>query len=92
MKGYCLNCGKEIEDITITESEESITLGWSKIPIQCVQKCAYCNECGEEIYVSEISDENINTVWDSFYAQQPEKFTEGSWVKAIYEGKVEIIG
>lgn len=91
MKGYCLNCG-EVEDVSITESEEEIKLCWSEIPIHCTKKHAFCNKCGEEIYVSEISDENINTVWDSFYAQQPEKFTEGSLIKAIYDGKVRIIG
>ncbi len=88
MKGFCENCGKIVEDITITQSEENVKLCWSDIPIRCTQKKALCNKCGEEIFVSEIHNENINVLWDSFYEQQPEKFVDGSLVK-IYEGKLE---
>lgn len=85
-----MNCGEVVEDILITEGEEDIHICWSKIPIHCTQKHAFCNKCGEEIYVAKVSDENIYGVWESFHDQQPEKFIEGSWVKSIYENKVEI--
>ncbi len=55
-KEYCLNCDNEVEfeiqECTIkTEIKGSSFEYLARIP--------YCKECGEEIYIAELSDENI---------------------------------
>ncbi|KNY30160.1 type II toxin-antitoxin system antitoxin SocA domain-containing protein [Pseudobacteroides cellulosolvens] len=56
MKEYCYECDNDV-DITITEKE--IFTEIKGIKFSYMGEIAYCECCGNEVYISSISDENI---------------------------------
>ena len=56
---YCIHCGKEQEYIIGSRPD---TVDIRGITIQYSELFAVCRECGEELYVSEISDTNITSI------------------------------
>ncbi|MGE5633316.1 MAG: type II TA system antitoxin MqsA family protein [Caulobacteraceae bacterium] len=56
-KEYCPSCDKHVE---YTMKEEVVKEKIKGIEFEYIAKIAYCNECGEEIYIAELSDENIS--------------------------------
>ena len=57
IKEYCYQCDKDVEIII---REETIKTEIKGFVISYMSNIAYCKECGEEVYVRSISDENIN--------------------------------
>ncbi|KXG78866.1 MAG: hypothetical protein PWP45_610 [Tepidanaerobacteraceae bacterium] len=56
MKRYCYYCD---EDVEYTVREEEISDNIRGIEINFIGQIAYCNKCGNEIYIPELDDENI---------------------------------
>ena len=56
LKEYCYECDKHV---TITIKEEIIYTEIKGLKFSYDGKIAYCNECGNEVYIASISDENI---------------------------------
>ncbi|OIQ11567.1 type II toxin-antitoxin system antitoxin SocA domain-containing protein [Neomoorella thermoacetica] len=56
MKRYCYYCDKEVEYNVI---EKEIELEIKGVKVKYPAKIAYCNECGNEIDVPALDDENI---------------------------------
>lgn len=56
MKNFCVYCGKEVE---IDIKEEVIKMKIEGIEFSYTGNVAYCKSCGEEVYIKELSDENI---------------------------------
>ena len=52
---FCIGCGKKT-NYTVKSSREEITV--RGITFTYVEQCAYCVDCGEEVYVPEINDLN----------------------------------
>jgi len=55
-KEYCLNCDNEVE---FEIKEREIRTELKGIYFEYLAQIPYCKECGEEIYIAELSDENI---------------------------------
>lgn len=55
-KEYCVSCDKHV---SYTVKEEVVKERIKGCEFEYLARIAYCNECGEEIYVVELSDENI---------------------------------
>ena len=55
-KSYCPVCDT---DVVFTLREESITQEIDNLKFNYLAKVAYCSECGNEIYIPELSDNNI---------------------------------
>lgn len=55
-KRYCSNCDT---NVNYTTKQELIKEEIKGIQFEYMASIAYCNECGEEIYMAELSDENI---------------------------------
>ena len=56
MKNYCCNCDAENE-FTIKEILAEYKI--EGIKFNCLQNIAYCETCGEEVYIAELSDGNV---------------------------------
>jgi len=56
MKSYCLNCDTDVE---FNIKEVIVKNEIKGIFFDCLAKIPYCRECGEEIYISELSDNNV---------------------------------
>jgi len=56
MKRYCYHCDNDVE---YTVREEEISDNLRGVQINFIAQVAYCNECGNEIYIPELDDENI---------------------------------
>ncbi|HOQ37950.1 MAG TPA: DUF4065 domain-containing protein [Acetivibrio sp.] len=56
MISYCYECDKEVKVIL---KEQEITTDIKGTSVSYIGNIAYCNECGEEVYISKIDDENI---------------------------------
>jgi len=57
MKEYCYSCDADVE---FRIEESLITTEIKDMVFSYVAKIAYCNDCGEEIYISELSDDNVS--------------------------------
>lgn len=55
-KSFCLNCGKDVYCSISSEPTEITVRG---VTFKYNEMTAYCKECGERIYVSEINDDNV---------------------------------
>lgn len=64
---FCENCRDMVE---FTIREEAITKVIKGKEITYKAKVAFCNECGEEIFVGEIRDQNLKMV-DISYREYP---------------------
>lgn len=60
---YCVECGCERE-YTISSSRETITV--RDHTFSYIEMHAHCQTCGEEIYVPEINDENVQSREDGY--------------------------
>lgn len=60
---YCSNCDK---NATYTINKELVNEEIKGIKFKYIATIAYCNECGEEIYISELSDKNIQTANEAY--------------------------
>ena len=60
---FCIACGSK-KHYTINNSRKELTI--RGIHFSYVEKMAFCKECGEEIYVPEISDENAHAREDAY--------------------------
>jgi uncharacterized phage-associated protein len=60
---YCSNCDK---NVTYTINKELINEEIRGVDFKYIATIAYCNECGEEIYVSELSDDNIRKANEAY--------------------------
>lgn len=56
MREYCYHCDADIE---FSIKESMIKTEIKDVVFSYPAKIAYCNVCREEIYISELSDENI---------------------------------
>ncbi len=56
MLSYCYECDKKVN---ITLKEQEIATDIKGVNISYIGNIAYCNECGEEVFISNIDDENI---------------------------------
>lgn len=56
MREYCYHCDADVE---FSIKESMIETEIKDVVFSYLAKIAYCNVCGEEIYISELSDENI---------------------------------
>jgi len=63
---FCENCGDIVEFLV---REEAITKVIKGKEITYKSKVAFCNECGEELFVGEIRDENLKML-DIAYMEQ----------------------
>jgi uncharacterized phage-associated protein len=63
IKDYCYYCDKDTE---ITVKEESIPMNINGTEFTFIGNVAYCKECGEEVAVPAISNENIRKANEKF--------------------------
>ncbi|MGB9781868.1 MAG: type II TA system antitoxin MqsA family protein [Moorellaceae bacterium] len=56
MRRYCYYCDKEVEYRIV---EKEVELEIKGVEVKYLARIAYCNECGNEIDVPELDDENI---------------------------------
>ena len=61
MKGFCEDC-REYNEYQIREIDRVNEIKGSVIHFK--EKVAYCLECGNEIFVSELRDKNLATIED----------------------------
>ncbi len=66
MKSYCMNCEKDVRLIIKEENQANIIRGEE---ITSLLKCTYCGNCGEEIYMPSINDENLDKIEASYREQ-----------------------
>lgn len=66
MLGFCENCHDMVE-YTVKEIKKQKNVKGKDI--EYIGKAAYCNECGSEIFVSEIRDNNLNML-DKAYREE----------------------
>lgn len=64
---YCVSCDKHV---SYTVKEEVVKEKIKGIEFEYLAKLAYCDECGEEIYVVELSDENISKANELYREKQ----------------------
>ena len=55
-RSYCINCGKKCEYRIF---DKLINHMIKDVRFSCLEKRAFCCECGNPVYVTEIHDENI---------------------------------
>lgn len=60
---YCSNCDK---NVTYTINKELVNEEIKGVEFKYLAAIAYCNECGEEVYISELSDENIRKANETY--------------------------
>lgn len=60
---FCPNCGKEVSFEIKTERISSTI---RNVNFNYIEHAAYCNECGDEVYVAEINDLNVDSRENSF--------------------------
>lgn len=54
-KAFCINCDNDVEFI----KDETISwFGYNEHKIRYPEQVAICSQCGEQIYVPEVNDEN----------------------------------
>jgi hypothetical protein len=58
MKAFCINCDKEVDCIIGFRFIKNIKV--KDIEISYDEMFALCKECGNEIYVPQINDVNVN--------------------------------
>ncbi|WP_088228975.1 type II toxin-antitoxin system antitoxin SocA domain-containing protein [Desulfosporosinus sp. FKB] len=58
MREYCYHCDADVE---YSIKELMIDTEIKDVVFSYLAKIAYCNDCGEEIYISELSDENVKS-------------------------------
>ena len=61
---YCINCNDRTKYITKVCDREITVKG---ISFKYVHHSAYCSECGQEVYVPDINDQNAEERTDGFY-------------------------
>lgn len=66
MKSYCMNCEKDVRVIIKEENQTNIIRGEE---ITSLLKCTYCGNCGQEIYIPSINDENLDRIEASYREQ-----------------------
>lgn len=66
-KKYCMHCQNEIDFDVIEERTEAIVRGKN---VSYISKTAKCPICFNELYVSEINDENINRLEAAYRKQE----------------------
>ncbi|MBE7065141.1 MAG: DUF4065 domain-containing protein [Ruminococcaceae bacterium] len=57
-KTFCLECGCDVNYSIVSEVVEIFGRG---VKFCCAEMSAYCNVCGEKLYVPEINDANVNS-------------------------------
>ena len=62
-KAYCINCDKKQSYYIIKFSQKVTVRGTT---FYYLETKAYCSECGEEIYVPEINDINVQARKDAY--------------------------
>lgn len=60
---FCPECRKDVK-YTLREQTETATLKGESFDV--VSKIAYCDECGIDVYVPEIEDENLKNLYDAY--------------------------
>lgn len=63
MKTYCPECDNDIE-VELLEREVKTTI--DKVTFKYLAKIAYCMTCGNEVYIAEISDQNLKLANDKY--------------------------
>lgn len=62
---YCLTCNEDIQGrYTIKSKKEEITK--NDITVNAVILSAYCNKCGQEVYVPDVNDVNVEMITRAF--------------------------
>lgn len=80
MMGFCENCRDSV-DFSIKEEEMTKVIRGKEITYKA--KVAFCNECGEEIFVGEIRDENLKMLDIAF--REHEQLIQISELESILE-------
>jgi uncharacterized phage-associated protein len=60
---YCSNCNK---NVNYKIKEEPVNEEIKGIEFKYIAVIAYCNECGEEVYIPELSDENVRNANEAY--------------------------
>lgn len=60
---FCPECRKDVK-FSVKEKEDSAELKGEFY--EFTSKIAYCHECGSEVYVPEINDENLESLYDAY--------------------------
>jgi len=61
---FCPECRQDVK-FSVKEKPDSAKLK-GKV-FEFIAKIAYCDECGAEVYVPEIEDENLKTLYDAYH-------------------------
>lgn len=64
---FCSECRQEVR-FSVKEKPDSAELKGEVY--EFISKIAYCDECGTEVYVPEIEDENLKTLYDVYRQKQ----------------------
>lgn len=59
---YCSKCDKEVQYDVLTEENQINLDREATVFVTIPLKIARCKECGEEVYVRKISEENVNYI------------------------------
>ena len=63
MKAYCYMCGK---DVDVVPTERECTTEFKHEQVYYVEQVCLCPHCGEELYVGELHDRNLNALYDAY--------------------------
>lgn len=61
--GFCIKCSKEV---SYNIKTERVKLNVRGMEFSCIEHSAICNECGNEIYIPEINDANVDAREDGY--------------------------
>lgn len=63
ISGYCIYCLEDVDAVVETKEEE---ITWKNTKLRCLQKTAYCPMCGNEVYVGEVHNFNLFSIYDAY--------------------------
>ena len=72
-KKFCPYCSKETQ-YTIVEKEA--IRAFCEKNVKFIEKQAICNECGNEVFVPEISDENLDNFYKELFGDKYPEFVK----------------
>lgn len=66
-KTFCEECRKDVEYLMEVAELKGKLKG---AEYKYIGKRAICTECGSEVYVAEIEDENLKALYDAYYKEK----------------------
>lgn len=67
MKTYCFICG---QDVDVEPVARKITVEFKNEEVCYIEHVCFCPHCGEELYVKEFHDSNLNALYDAYRKQK----------------------